>query len=312
MAKESRRLGRGLASLVAKGTQEGLEVSGTPRVHTGLRGVQQASPAGRFLMLQVDRVKRNPMQPRRQFDDDSLSSLAQSIRDRGTLQPILVRPAAEGYELVAGERRLRAARLAGLAEIPAIVRSVDDEDLLELALVENIQRADLNPIERARAYRVLQDRHNLSHEQIAQRMGEDRATVSNYIRLLGLGEDALEKVASGELTMGHAKVILGIQDIQLQNSFIHRVIHEGWSVRRLETAVANLKPSGSPAPEGGRRVRSAIKDLEQRLCTATGTRVTIREGRRRHTGKIVIEYYSLDDFERIAASLGIQAEDSAL
>ena len=112
--------------------------------------------------------------------------------------------------------------------------------------------------------------------------------------------------------MGHAKVILGLQDIQLQNSFIRRIVREGWSVRRLETAVANLKPSGSPAAEGGRRVRSAVKDLEQRLCTATATRVTIREGRRRHTGKIVIEYYSLDDFERIAASLGIPAEDSAL
>lgn len=278
--------------------------SSSPLVTEGLRGVPGVH---RLLSIHVDRIRHNPMQPRRAFEEASLQALAASIRDRGTLQPIVVRPSAGGFELIAGERRLRAVKIAGLSEVPAIVRDVRDEEMLELALIENIHRADLNPIERARAYRSLQQQYDLSHEEIATRMGEDRATVTNYIRLLGLAEPVIELVASGELTSGHAKALMGIEDHQAQISFAERAHHEAWSVRQLEAAVAKAKQGAAPlAPV--RQARAAVADMEQRLSAALGLRVTIKEGRRRHTGRIVIEYYSLDDFERIAGRLGITGE----
>jgi ParB family chromosome partitioning protein len=226
---------------------------------------------------------------------------------RGTLQPVVVRPSEGGYELIAGERRLRAARLAGLGEIPAIIRSVPDNELLELALIENIHRQDLNPIERARAYRALQQTHGLSHEQIAERVGEDRATATNYLRLLTLPEAVQQMVAAGELSAGHAKAILGLADAPTQEELAQRVRRQNWSVRRLEAAVAAAK-KGDGGTAATRQARPAVADIEQRLSTILGTRVQIHEGRRRHTGRVVIEYYTLDDFQRITERLGVTEE----
>jgi ParB family chromosome partitioning protein len=261
------------------------------------------------MAVPVDEIRQNPMQPRRSFGEQGLASLAASIRSKGALQPVLIRPAAGGYELVAGERRLRAARIAGLAEIPAIVRSVPDHELLELALVENIHREDLNPIDRARAYRALQERYDLSHEEIAQRLGDDRSTIANYVRLLGLSEELVSLVSSNELGVGHAKALLGLSDPNLQTSLGQRVVREGWSVRRLEAAVAEAKHGEAPRAREP-KVRPAVTNMEQKLGEALGTRVIIRESRRRHSGRIVIEYYSLDDFERIVMLLGVPEESS--
>jgi ParB family chromosome partitioning protein len=248
------------------------------------------------------------MQPRRTFDDAAIASLAESIRQRGTLQPILVRPAEGGFELIAGERRLRAAQLAGVHELPAIVRAARDEELLELALIENIQREDLNPVERARAYQSLAEKYRLSHEDIAKKTGEDRATVTNYVRLLSLCDQVLELLANGAVSTGHAKALAGITDYSLQFNLATKAASGKWSVRQVEAAVAKAKSPGvitRPAES-----RPTVKDLEVRLAASLGMRVRIKEGRKRHSGRVIIDYYNLDDFERITARLGVSGAGS--
>lgn len=307
MAKDQKRLGRSISAIFpsdAPLNRVNEEASPISPILGPVRGLPQSSRLGN---IPVDAIHANPMQPRRSFDEQALGSLAASMRDRGTLQPIVVRPSDGGYELVAGERRLRAAKLAGLRDIPAIIRATSEDELLELALVENIQRADLNPVDRARAYRLLHETYGLSHEEIARRMGEDRATVTNYIRLLGLPPPILDLVTTGSLTLGHAKAVLGVQDSIYQTELADRAVREHWSVRQLERAAARGRTDRSAAP-GGRQPRAAVKDIQERLSASLGTRVQIREGRRRHTGKIIIEYYSLDDFHRVTSRLGLTDE----
>ena len=309
MSKGTRRLGRGLSSLISSdlSQQEGESPGIRAAPARSLEGMRAPAPMHRLLAIPITAVRRNPTQPRRDFNEESLNLLANSMRDKGTLQPIIVRPAEQGYELVAGERRLRAAKIAGMTEIPAVIRTVGDDELLELALIENIHREDLNPIERARAYRAMHERHGLSHDEIAQRVGEDRATVTNYIRLLGLPEEVIDMVASGDVSVGHAKVLLGVTDPKIHYNMAQRLVGQGWSVRRLETEIARQK-RGAPASPETRKVRPAVEDMEQRLIAALGIRVTIREGRRRHAGKLVIHYYCLEDFERIIGLLGVAEE----
>lgn len=270
--------------------------------------VTAAPPPFRMALLKVGEIRTNPLQPRKVFDPQRLAELSASIKAKGTIQPIVVRPAEGGYELIAGERRLRATTLAGLDEIPAIIRSVTDENLLELAIIENTQRADLNPIERARAYALLAEKYRLTHEQVADRVGEDRATVSNYIRLLGLGADIINALQTGEISVGHAKVLLSISDIKYREQIAHRLMAEAWSVRRLEKEIAgNPKPANIDKQKEPKR--PAVRDLEERLRAALGGAVAIHESRRKHTGRIVLEYYSLDDFERIVRRLGVDVEE---
>lgn len=307
MSKTVSRLGRGLSSLIHHDAVVAAESPPNPSVERNSDSVTPSHGApghlSRVMMVPITLIRTNPMQPRRAFDDAKLMSLAESIRQRGTLQPILVRPADAGYELVAGERRLRAAQIAGIGELPAIVRNVRDDELLELALIENIQRAELNPVERGRAYQTLAEKYRLSHEDISKRIGEDRATVSNYIRLLSLSDAVLEMVANGELSTGHAKAIAGITDQSVQFEMASKAVTGKWSVRQAEVAVAKLKATGQgPKPSDA---RPTVKDLEERLSSAMGTRVRIKEGRKRHSGRVVIEYYNLDDFERITARLGV-------
>ena len=308
MSKDTKRLGRGIASIISTSPADAQAVQGlpapTPAPHTPIAGHQ------RLAMIPLSSIRPNPSQPRRAFDQQALEALAESMRRRGTLQPIALRPTESGFELIAGERRFRAAQMAGLESIPAIVRPVKDEDLLELALIENIQRENLNPVERAIAYRNLNIQHTLSHDEIAARMGEDRATVSNYMRLLGLDPEVLALVAGGGLSMGHAKALLGISDIKHQQSLAGRIVREGWSVRQTEAAVNNATNKVANKPSKEVKVRPAVADMERKLTDALGTRVTIKEGRRRHTGKITIEYYALDDFERVTGKLGVE-RDSA-
>lgn len=307
--KNMPRLGRGLSSLVSTDiahTQETQRLPGSSPVQTmdGLRGV---APPQRLMMISVDRIRQNPLQPRREFNEEALGRLAESLKDRGTLQPVVVRPSEGNFELIAGERRLRAAKIAGIHEIPAVVRSVNDDEMLELALIENIQRADLNPIERARAYQSIQQRTGLSHEEIAARVGDERVTVTNYIRLLSLPESVVQMVSKGEISGGHAKALLGVTNSLILEQLAARIVQEGWSVRRIEEAVAKTKPPAADQPVA-RPARPVVTDMEQKLGAAVGTRVTIREGRRRHSGRIVVEYYTLDDFERIAGLLGVKLE----
>ena len=335
MPRDSKRprLGRGLASLIRKSTDtpdvdghyqpttppgpaaaDALATPSALAAHTPMA----ATKANAVAMLPLANVRRNPYQPRRGFDEDALKGLAESIRTHGLLQPVVVTEAGivEGrlcYELIAGERRLRASELAGVAEIPAIVRKSTPQQMLELALVENIHRADLNALERANAYHELMDRFGLTQQQVAEAVGEPRTTVANHVRLLDLADEVQKLIADGSLSFGHGKVLAGLTGrAQLQSELARRTVKGGLSVRELEglivesgvTVVADT-PAKQPAP----KTRSPyLADVERQLGEAIGTKVRIRPGRAKHSGKLVVEYYSLDDFDRIVAKFGVTLE----
>lgn len=273
-----RRLGRGLDFLLSGGgTTETAEV----------------------MQVEVGRVRANPFQPRREFVPAQLEELAASIREHGVLQPIIVRPAGDDYELVAGERRWRACQSLGMVTIPALVRSADDTQMLELALIENIQREDLNAIEEARAYVAYIQRLDLTQEQAAQRLGKSRSALANVIRLLDLPPDVQESVSRGTLSMGHARALLALQDPEAQRALAKRVEGEKLSVRDVERLTRDWSsPKAADVPAE----RSAhIVDLESQLTERLGTRVAVRD--LRGHGKIVISYYSPEDFDRVLALL---------
>jgi ParB family chromosome partitioning protein len=257
--------------------------------------------ADRVISIPVDDVSPSPYQPRVQLDTESLEELAASIKEKGVIQPIIVRSlGSEKYEVIAGERRLRASRLAGLLEVPVIVKEVDDAEAMALAITENIQREDLNAIELARAYSVLLSQFDLTQEQLAQAVGKSRSAVANMIRLLQLPQEIQECVLSGKISMGHARALLALEHENQQISVCEKVVELDLSVRQTERLVQNLlRPSGSQKKTV---VRSPeIESLEDRLRTMLATQVRIRQGRRK--GKIEIEYYSEDDLERIASIL---------
>ncbi|MBX3374690.1 MAG: ParB/RepB/Spo0J family partition protein [Phycisphaeraceae bacterium] len=275
------------------------------------RAIDRASGQGPGLHhLPVARVTANPQQPRRHFDDAALEALSQSIRTCGVMQPIVVRPLADGsYEIVAGERRWRAALRLGLAEIPAVVRELDDRTAAEWSLVENLQREDLNPIERAEALRRLATDHGLTHQEIADRVGLDRSSVSNHLRLCELDAATRAALVSGELDMGHGKALLGVQDLALRERLRARAIAAGWSVRELERQVRSLGGNGRPARMAGDPAdrspsRLHMADLEKRVGVHLGTKVTIVPGRRKGTGSMTIEFFSFEQFEGILERLG--------
>ena len=265
----------------------------------------------------VDAIGPNPYQPRRQFKPDELAELTDSITRQGVLQPLIVAPATEAdaerpFLLVAGERRLRAARAAGLQAVPCVVRDATRQQLLEWALVENIQRADLNPIERAEACRHYMDRFDMTQALVAQALGQPRATIANYLRLLDLCEEVRGFLVAGSLTFGHGKVLAGLGAAPgRQVALAREAVQKALSVRQLEGLIATQAAQAeSPARTGGPRAKPPyIADLEERLTQVVGTRVTIQPSRARNTGRVVIEYYSLDDFDRITGALGVPGED---
>lgn len=269
-----RKLGRGLDSLLGEsGPAHGEEV----------------------VQLRFDQVRSGPFQPRQEFDAARLAELAASIRESGVLQPIIVRPSGAGYEIVAGERRARAARAAGLEEIPALVRRYSDGDVLLLSLVENVQRDDLNPIDKASACRRLVSHLGATHEEVASKLGLDRTTVTNLIRLLDLPEEVRELVRSGALSMGHARALLALRDDVDRLKMAERIVKEELSVR----AVESLARDGRPAPRRRRNPRKTpqVAALESELRSILGTKVSIQDHRGK--GRIRIEYYSPAEFERI-------------
>lgn len=269
------------------------------------RGLEALIPTGAgaqlgFHNLPVDSIVPNPQQPRARFDDEALDALSESIAELGVLQPIVVRPAEDGYVLVAGERRLRAAKRAGLTEIPAVVRGVDDEaGSLIQALVENLQREDLTPLEEAAAYQQMLDDFGMTHADIAARVGRSRSAISNAIRLLGLPAGIQVMVESGELSAGHARALLGTEDMAYAEHIGRRAADEGWSVRQTEEAIrtrAGAEPGSRRAKV--REVRPVeIIELEQRLTEQLGTKVAIDY--RSKKGKLQISFASLDELERL-------------
>jgi ParB family chromosome partitioning protein len=250
------------------------------------------------LRIPIDEIDPNPLQPRSSFQADRLAELAQSIREHGIIQPLIVRSAVGRYQLVAGERRWRAAKIAGLSQVPVIVQDYADDRLMEVALIENIQREDLNPIEVAHAFERLVRDHKLSHEQIAQRTGKDRTTITNMLRLLRLPGDIQLLLAEHRLSMGHARALLSLPTPELQIQVAERIASEGLSVRQVERLVQKM--TGPRVPKAVEQVdpdpnlKFAIEQLERVL----GTRVRVVE-KSHQRGRIEIDYYSLEDLQRI-------------
>ncbi|MFG2476363.1 ParB/RepB/Spo0J family partition protein [Streptomyces fagopyri] len=267
-----------------------------------------AAPVGaHFAELPLDYITPNPRQPREVFDEDALSELVTSIKEVGLLQPVVVRQVGPTrYELIMGERRFRACREAGLDAIPAIVRATEDEKLLLDALLENLHRAQLNPLEEAAAYDQLLQDFNCTHDQLADRIGRSRPQVSNTLRLLKLSPAVQRRVAAGVLSAGHARALLSVADSEEQDRLAHRIVAEGLSVRAVEEIVTLMgsRPQTAPrskGPRAGARLSPALSDLATRLSDRFETRVKVDLGQKK--GKITVEFASMDDLERILSSL---------
>ena len=276
------------------------------RLGTGLSALFGDEPAeegsGALLTLPVSKVEPRRDQPRREFDPEAMEALAESIREYGLIQPITVRPLDRGYyQIIAGERRWRAAREAGLKEIPVRILEADDRLAMELALVENLQREDLNPMEEAAGYKKLMDEYALTQEEVAVRVGKSRPAVANALRLLGLGESVRKMVSDGTLSAGHARALLPLKAEAVQEKIAGEVIARELSVRQTEALVRSLLRAPKEPPEdAGLRV-DYVKEAERRLSDALGRGVRLTGGKRK--GRIVLEFYSADDREALMAAL---------
>lgn len=282
-------LGRGLSALIGEDT-------------TAAATAQAAESTA--LEIDIDLIEPNPEQPRTRFTDDKLQELAQSIRVNGVVQPIVVRSRGGRYQIVAGERRWRAAQIAELRKIPAFVREVSDEKLLELALVENIQRQELNPIEEANAYRRLIENIGLTQDQIAERVGKDRTIVTTSLRLLRLSDDIQRSIEEGVLTAGHGRALLTTDDAKVRREVANYAIDNEWSVREIEKAIKRVVAgyqvhSTAKSAPVERKVDPNVKSAEVKLTRALQTKVQIVPGKKGVGGKIEIEYYGTDDLDRI-------------
>jgi ParB family chromosome partitioning protein len=273
----------------------------------GTPEVASAPVGAHFAELPLDYITPNPRQPREVFDEDALAELVTSIKEVGLLQPVVVRQVGPArYELIMGERRFRACREAGLEAIPAIVRATEDEKLLLDALLENLHRAQLNPLEEAAAYDQLLQDFNCTHDQLADRIGRSRPQVSNTLRLLKLSPSVQRRVAAGVLSAGHARALLSVADSEEQDRLAHRIVAEGLSVRAVEEIVTLMgsRPQTAPrskGPRAGTRLSPALSDLATRLSDRFETRVKVDLGQKK--GKITVEFASMDDLERILSSL---------
>ena len=273
-------MGRGLSALIS--------TAPSPQDHEELREIE------------IDLIRPGEQQPRNTFDEAKLQELAQSIRATGIIQPLLVRRRGGLFELVAGERRWRAAQMAGLTRVPAIVREIADENLLELALIENIQRQELNAIEEANAYRRLIESLGLTQEEVAQRVGRDRTFITNYLRILKLPNEIQSLLEQEKLTFGHARALLGITDPQMQRRLAQRIHKNNWSVRETESRIRNLnspQPAAVTTPE--RLADPNLRAAEAKLRRRFGTQVRIVAAKAGSAGRIEIEFYSADDLTRL-------------
>jgi len=301
MADEKKRLGRGLDSLLSSTRLSELNDIALPEQNDTQPAVIAKVTSPRVAELPLDKIQRNPHQPRQKWDEERLLDLADSIKANGLIQPILVRPLADGYQLIAGERRLRAAMLAQQKTIPAIIRHATEEQMVEWSLVENIHRTDLNSLERANAYQHYIKTFNLTQQDAAQRLGEDRATIANYIRLLELPSEIKTMISDGLLSMGHARALLAVLPAGRRLELAKEVIVRKLSVRQLERRIQEPGPAASPAqPEKN----AHIQELQQEMSRVLGTKVIIQtQGKKSQRGRIIIEFYSLDDFDRIKEKL---------
>ena len=313
------RLGRGLSSLMGSpvavepaASQPVPDAPSTPAIAPPAPTGSPSVPADTSPLqhLAVSEIEPNRQQPREHFDPEALKSLAQSIKTDGVMQPIVVRQRKEGgYELVAGERRWRAAGIAGLTTVPALVHDLTDRQMAEWALIENLQREDLNPIERATAFQRLSTNHSLTQAQLAERMGLDRSTVTNLLRLLKLAPEVQAFVSQGTLSMSQGRSIASVDDHQQQIQLAETAIRKAWSVRETEDAVRRANAAaadGPPLPEKPAAPRAAyLADLERQIAEQLSTKVKLKAGRKKGSGTIAIDFYSIDEFDQLMNRLGV-------
>ena len=320
---KDRRLGKGLAALLGTPMEDedGGVSTAAPLAETAtadreprgsglattledaLNETDDVEASGELLELAVDDIEQNPFQPRREFNESEIASLAESLKRHEMLMPVLVRPVGDSYQLISGERRLRAAMLAGWTTIPARVREADDRVVAELAIVENVQRKDLNPIEKALSFKRYLEQYQCTQEDLAQRLKIDRSTVANLVRLLELPEVVLQAVQTGDISAGHARALLPLGDSKAQIEFARRIATEGISVRETERTVAERirsedGPRRSKKTKKAKARSSQVASLEQELKRVLGTKVEIQEGAR-NKGKIVVHFQNHTEFDRL-------------
>lgn len=290
MAGKKNALGKGLANLFS---EEALEEEKEVVVKEVI--VKEPSDT----MLKITEVEPNRNQPRKNFDEDLLQELADSIKQYGIIQPLIVQKRDEYYEIIAGERRWRAAKMAGLKEVPVIIKDYTDREIVEIALIENIQRADLNPIEEAQAYQRLIKEYNLKQDEVAEKVSKSRATITNSMRLLKLDDRVKQMLIDEMITSGHARALLGIEDKELQYTVAMRVFDEKMSVRDIEKLIKDMsKPAAEKKPEPNEAVILAYKSMEDKIKNIIGSKVVIKN-KDNNKGKIEIDYYSQEELERI-------------
>ena len=305
MKPQKSRLGRGLNALLS-GDSESQSASDALVLDSP---APQREASGPYQLLRVADIHPNPHQPRREFDEADLTDLAASLKANGLIQPIIVRGSDGAYQLIAGERRLRAAKLAGLAEIPAIVRVSDSFEQAQLALVENIHRTDLNPIERAVAYSGLMTQLGLTQAELAARLGEQRSSIANYLRLLDLCPTVRGFVAAGTLSAGHAKLLAGVDNEARQTALAERCLAESLSVRNLEVLLqVPDAPPERPATANAKPSVAHLRELEANLSKQLGMRVQMRSAAKKGKGRLVIHYASLDQFDELMRRMQLEAQ----
>jgi ParB family chromosome partitioning protein len=286
-AKKKNALGKGLNVLIPEASSQPVR----------RRTRKEDTIQGNHFTVNINKIEPNQNQPRKNFEQQGLQELADSIKQFGVIQPLVVQKKENYYEIIAGERRWRAAKIAGLKEVPVIVKELSANEILEISLIENIQRENLNPIEEARAYKALIEDFELKQEEIAEKVSKSRSAITNALRLLKLNEQVQEMLIKGQISMGHARALLSISDEQVQISIAQRVIEEGLSVRNIEKIVKELANTKEKKKEND-RYKYLYKDLENDLKEKLGNKVSIKN-KKNNKGKIEIEYYSQDDLERI-------------
>jgi ParB family chromosome partitioning protein len=311
-------LGRGLEALIPSTPQDDREPVAQATEQQPAAAEETAESGPSFEQLPLARIDRNPRQPRGSFDEEQMHDLTASIEAVGVLQPIVVRPSGERYQIVMGERRVRAARAAGLERIPAIVRTTEDDQLLRDALLENIHREDLNPLEEAAAYEQLLLDFGITQEELAARLGRSRPVIANAMRLLRLPGSVQRRIAARTLSAGHARAVASLEDPVQQERLADRIVAEGLTVRMAEELAQRIKngePLLGPEERAGVRVRPAMQapgmaDLAERLSDRLETRVRVQLGKRK--GKVLIEFATLDDLQRICDAIGLEQRASQL
>ncbi|MBF8984432.1 ParB/RepB/Spo0J family partition protein [Lutibacter sp. B2] len=282
MAIAKRGLGKGLNALIPQGKNKIYDKN---------------ENRGEINTINIHEIRPNQEQPRKKFDTEKIQMLAESIKTHGVIQPIVVRPVENGYEIIAGERRWKATQKAGLKEIPCIIKDIDERERMEIALIENLQREDLNSLEEAVAYKTLMDLYNLTQEQISSIVGKSRSHIANIIRLLHLSEDVKNMVISGDITGGHARALLRITDDKVQKEIADKIVQHELSVRETEKLIAGIVENKEVPKKKEKNKDHTLIDIEDTLKHILGTKVSIVK--KKNKGKIEIEYYSDDDLERI-------------